>query len=177
MTAVPAADTSITNRMLRAAKLDADVYEEVEHDQGATTQAAIVVVVTSIAAGIGGLASGEWLSLVVLPIVALLGWVLYAAITYFIGTRLLAGPNTSATWGELARTLGFAASPRILLVAGFIPILGGILFFVVAIWTLITTVIAVRAALDFETWRAIVTAVLGWLVQAIAIGGAVALLS
>ena len=46
-------ETSIVGRMMRAAKLDASLYEEVEHDPEATNQALIVVVGTALAAGIG----------------------------------------------------------------------------------------------------------------------------
>ena len=44
---------SLGNRMIRAAKLDVSLYEEVEADTGATGQAMLVVVLSSLAAGIG----------------------------------------------------------------------------------------------------------------------------
>ena len=65
----------------------------------------------------------------------------------------------TATWGELLRTLGFAQSPRILLVLGIIPVLGRLVVLVVGIWTLVTGVVAIRQALDITTGKAIVTAV------------------
>ena len=162
----PAAST-ILGRMIRAARLQEAVYEEVEHDRDATGQAAIVVVGTSIAAGIGaGFAVGIG-GLIFITIASVVGWAIYAWITYFIGTRLLAGPETSADWGELARTLGFANSPRVLLVLGVVPALAGIVGLVVGLWVLWATVIALRAALDFSTGRAIGTAILGWIVQGV----------
>jgi hypothetical protein len=39
--------------MIRAAKLDATLYEEVEADKGAMGQAMAVVILSSVAAGIG----------------------------------------------------------------------------------------------------------------------------
>ena len=159
------ANRSIVGRMIRAARLEEAVYEEVEHDQSATRQAAIVVVGTSIAAGIGaGFAVGIF-GLIFFTIASLISWAVYAWITYFIGTRLLAGPETSADWGELARTLGFANSPRALLVIGVVPVLAGIVGLVVGLWVLWATVVALRAALDFSTARAIGTAILGVIVQ------------
>ena len=101
---------------------------------------------------------------------------MYAWITYFIGTRLLAGPETSADWGELARTLGFAYSPRVLLVIGVVPALYGTILFVVGLWTLLTTVSALRAALDFSIWRAIGTAILGSVVNGVILSIVYALL-
>ena len=151
--------------MIRAARLEAAVYEEVEHDRDATWQAVIVVVGTSIAMGIGlGVSGGDVLTLLWVTAFGLVGWAVYAWITYFIGTRIFAGPETEADWGELARTLGFAVTPRALLIFGVVPKLAVVLSLVVGIWMLVTTVVALRAALDFSTGRAIGTAIAGWIV-------------
>jgi hypothetical protein len=64
----------------------------------------------------------------------------------------------------LLRTIGFAQTPGVLHVLGIIPVLGGIVRFGVAIWVLIAGIIAIRQALDVSTGKAILTAVLGWLV-------------
>jgi hypothetical protein len=153
---------SIIDRMIRAARLEPQLYEEVEHDQSATGQAILVVVLGAIAAGIGAL-SGGIIALIVGIVAALVGWAVYAFIAYWIGTNFFKGPHTEATWGELLRTLGFASSPRVLLILGIIPVLGFFIGLVVFIWTLITTVIAIRQALDFDTGKAIATAVVSWL--------------
>ncbi len=141
---------SMIDRMIRAARLEPQVYEEVEHDQSATGQALLVVVLGAVAAGIGALSGG---------VVGLIGWAVYAFIAYWVGTKIFKGPHTEATWGELLRTLGFASSPRVLLVLGIIPVVGLLIGLVVFIWWVIATVIAIRQALDFDTGRAIVTAV------------------
>lgn len=152
----------LVDRMIGAALLDGSVYEEVEHDTGATGQAATVVVLGALAAGIGALAAGP-VALLVGIVAALIGWAAYAYVAYWVGTRWFRKPETAADWGELLRTLGFAASPRLLLVLGIIPVLGILLGLVVLIWTLVTTVVAIRHALDFDTWSAIATAVVSWL--------------
>jgi hypothetical protein len=157
-----AGQASIIDRMIRAARLEPQLYEEVEHDQSATGQAMLVVVLGAIAAGIGAL-SGGVIGLIVGIIAALIFWALYAFIAYWVGTNIFKGPRTEATWGELLRTLGFASSPRVLLILGIIPIAGGLIWLAVFIWTLVTTVIAIRQALDFATGRAIATAVVSWL--------------
>lgn len=151
---------SWTDRMKGAALLHSDTYEEVEADQTATGQAAGVVALVAVAQAIGGAGEGGS-GILAGAISALLGWLLWAGITYLIGAKLLGG---TATWGELLRTLGFAQTPGVLYVLGFIPVLGGIIRFVVAIWVLIAGVIAIRQALDVGTGKAILTAVLGWLV-------------
>ncbi|MFQ6059464.1 MAG: YIP1 family protein [Anaerolineae bacterium] len=174
-------------RMIRAARLNIDVYEEVERDEAATTEALIVVVLVSLLAGVGsGLATllsrqagfgGAVGSLIFGVIAALIGWVIWAFLTYFIGTRLFGG---TATWGELLRTLGYAYTPGVLGVFSFIPCLGALLAFVGAIWQLVATIVAVRQALDFDTTKAVLTCIIGWVILIIifaTLGGGAALLA
>jgi hypothetical protein len=161
-------DSSIVSRMIRAARLEPSLYEEVEHDRDATRQAAFVVVGTSLATGIGGgIAVGQPVGLVLFTGFSLVGWALFAWLTYFIGTRWLAGPETEADWGELARALGFARAPYVLLIFGVVPALAGLLGLVVSIWVLVASVIAIRQALDFSTGRAIATIIIGAIAQGI----------
>ncbi len=152
----PATATSMIDRMLGAARLKVSTYEEVEADRGATLQAMWVVVIVSVASGIGLLGTGGDFGGLILGIVfGVAQWAILAFTTYWVGTRLLQTPETHATWGELARTTGFAQSPGILRVFGFIPGLG-VIFFAVSLWQFAAMVIAVRQALDYtSTWRAV----------------------
>jgi hypothetical protein len=164
---------SLVSRMVRAAKLEVNLYEEVEADNKATIPAMWVVVIASVAAGIGagiaGIIAGNgplsflW-GLLGGVAVALVGWLAWAGITYLLGTTVLKGPNTSATWGELLRTIGFAQSPGVLKILSFIPFLGGLVSLAASIWMLIATVIGVRQALDVSTGRAIAVCIVGWLI-------------
>lgn len=160
---------TFVERMVGAAKLDVRVYEEVEADRSATPQALAVVVLSAVAGGIG---VGAGISgLVVGTIAGLLGWAVWAGLTYFIGTRWLAEPDTKADIGELLRTLGFASSPGILRVAGIVPILGSIVIVVSAVWTFVAMVVAVRQALDYRsTGRAIGVCAIGWVAQIVIFG-------
>ncbi len=159
---------TIQDRMLRAAKLDVQLYEEVEHDEGALRQATTVVVLSAVAAGIGSLGIGGLAGLVSGTLAALFGWYIWAFLTYFIGTRLLPEPQTRADYGELLRTIGFASAPGLIRVVGIIPGLGQIVFAVAGVWMLIATVIAVRQALDYtNTWRAVGVCAIGWVVQSV----------
>ena len=161
---------SIWDRMFRAAKLDARLYEEVEADTDATMQAMTVVVLAAIAAGIGSLGSGSATAIVTGTIVSLVGWLVWAFLTYFIGTRLLPEPQTSADYGELLRTIGFASAPGVIRALGIVPGLGAPLFLIGGIWMLVAMVIAVRQALDYtSTLRAVGVCVIGWLVQVVII--------
>ena len=157
---------SYTDRMIRAAKLDVSLYEEVEADKGAMGQAMGVVILSSVAAGIGTIGTIGIKGLFFGTIVALLGWFIWAFLTYFIGTRLLPEPQTKADHGELLRTIGFSSSPGVLRVLGIIPMLGAILNFIIGIWMLVAMIIAVRQALDYKsTWRAVGVCLIGWIVQ------------
>jgi hypothetical protein len=161
---------SIWDRMFRAAKLDAQLYEEVEADTDATVQAMTVVVLAAIAAGIGSLGSGSATAIVTGTLVSLVGWLVWAFLTYFIGTRLLPEPQTSADYGELLRTIGFASAPGVIRALGIVPGLGAPLFLIGGIWMLVAMVIAVRQALDYtSTLRAVGVCVIGWLVQVVII--------
>ncbi len=163
---VPMAD--IQDRMLRAAKLDVELYEEVEHDEGALGQATTVVVLSAAAAGIGSLGAGGLAGLIGGTLAALLGWYVWAFLTYFIGTRLLPEPQTRADYGQLLRTIGFSSAPGLIRVLGIIPGLGTTVFLVAGIWMLIAMVIAVRQALDYtSTVRAVGVCAIGWAVQAV----------
>ncbi len=70
---------SIIDRMIRAARLEPQLYEEVEHDQSATGPAMLVVVLGAIAGGIGAL-SGGIAGLIVGVVASLVGWAVYAFI-------------------------------------------------------------------------------------------------
>lgn len=162
----------LVNRMIRAARLDVNLYEEVEADTTATGQALLVVLIYSICAGIGsglvdlstiGVGSFFW-NLFVGLLIALVFWLMWSFITYFIGTTLFRGPETSATYSELLRTIGFSATPGILMIFAFVPFVGWLISLAALVWMFIAMVIAVRQALDFTTWRAIGTCAVGGVV-------------
>lgn len=155
---------SFSERIVGAAKLDVHTYEEVERDTGALGQAMGVVVLQSLAAGIGAIGREGGPGLVGGIIGALIGWFLWAFVIYLIGTKVLPEPQTRSDMGELLRTIGFASSPGLFYVLGIVPLLGGLISFGVSIWMLVAMVIAVRQALDYRsTARAIGVCVLGWL--------------
>jgi hypothetical protein len=162
-------------RLIGAMALDPVIYEEVEADRGATTQAMIVVVLSSLGAGIGsrGFGSGSLTSIVFISAVALIAWAAWALVTYEIGTRVMPEPQTRSDLGELLRTIGFSAAPGMLRIFGIVPGASVAAFAITAVWMLCAMVVAVRQALDFtSTARAVGVCLLGW---ALAIGIAVAL--
>src|SRR5207245_527327 len=167
--------TTFPIRILGALALDPAIYEEVEADRNATAQAMLVVVLSSLSAGIGalGLSSGSLKSIVFISGVALLSWATWAVVTFQIGAKLLPEPQTRADVGELMRTIGVSSAPGMLRVFGIVPGATVPAFAITALWMLVAMVVAVRQALDYKsTARAVAVCVLGW---ALAIGIAVAL--
>ena len=159
---------SFKDRIIRAAKLDANLYEEVEADKGAMGQAMGVVVLSSLAAGLGSIERAGISGLFIGTIAALLGWYIWAYLTYFIGTIFLPEPQTKADIGELLRTVGFSSSPGLIRVFAIIPGLSAIIFMVASGWMLVAMVIAVRQALDYNSLpRAVGVCLIGWIIQSI----------
>jgi hypothetical protein len=98
--------------------------------------------------------------------VSLVGWFVWAYLTYLIGTKLLPEPQTKSSPGELLRTIGFSSSPGLIRILGIIPGLGKLVFFIASIWMLVAMVIAVRQALDYKsTMRAVGVCIIGWIIQ------------
>jgi Yip1-like protein len=159
--------TGFTGRMIGAARLEVAIYEEVEADTGATLQAMAVVILASIAAGIGsvGVGSGGVRNIVMSGVGSLAGWVIWAFMTYVIGTKLLPEPQTEADTGQLMRTLGFAQAPGITRILVGVPAIGPLVLLLASLWMLVAMIIAVRQALDYRsTWRALAVCVIGWLI-------------
>ena len=160
-----AATNSFFQRLLGAAALDVAIYEEVEADPRAGVQAAVVVLLSSLAAGVGARGFGENTpsNIVLVGIAALMAWACWALVILQVGGRLMPEPQTAVDVGQLMRTIGFAATPGLIQVFGFIPGVTVPAFIVASIWMLLAMVVAVRQALDYSgTGRAVGVCVIGW---------------
>jgi hypothetical protein len=154
-----------TQRIIGALKLQPAVYEEVEADKGATKQALAIVVISSVATGLGISRTSSLASLAVGALAALLGWCIWAGLTYLIGARILPEPQTQSDVGELMRTTGFASAPALFHLLARLPLIGAAVSVAVSVWMLVAMVIAVRQALDYKsTGRAVGVCLIGWLV-------------
>lgn len=160
---------TLISSMMRAARLDASFFNEVEQDTTRNGQALTVVIIAAAAGGIGGLLGGivrgsltsALMGLVVAVVMGIVGYYIWAYVTHFVGTRFFGG---TADTGEMLRTLGFAYAPNVLGIFSFIPCVGPLIALVGAIWSLVAGIIAVREALDFDTGKAVLTAIIGWLI-------------
>jgi len=153
-------------RIYRAIRIDIDLYEEVEKDKSATVQAGIVVVLSSLAAGVGALQLGAS-NFLLAPIMSLLSWYVYAYVIYFVGVKLFGGPKTKSNHGELLRTIGFSTAPGLIRIFGVTPDLMTVTFIGSALWMLACMVVAVKSALDYDSLlKAFGVVVIAWLFQA-----------
>ncbi|HET9253557.1 MAG TPA: YIP1 family protein [Candidatus Eisenbacteria bacterium] len=156
---------SFVARMVGAARLEPAVYEEVEADRTATMQAMGVVILSSLAMGVGALGSGE-AGFIGGVLTGLIGWIVWAFLSWIIGTKILPEPGTQSDMGELLRTLGFSSSPGVIRIFGWVPLIGGFITMAALLWMLVSMVVAVRQALDYtSTGRAVIVCVIGWFVH------------
>ena len=166
--ATTTATTPFVMRLIGALALDPITYEEVEGDRSATGQALLVVVLSSVGAGIGarGLGSGSIQSMVFISALSLIGWMAWALLTYQIGVKLMPEPETRSDVGELMRTIGFSAAPGMLRIFGIVPGASIPAFAITAVWMLIAMIVAVRQALDYtSTMRAFAVCAFGFVLS------------
>ena len=157
------------NRVFRSIKIDPDVYDEVQKDKTATLSAAIVVVISSLAAGIAAKQLGAS-SFIFAPILSLLSWFVWAYIVYFVGVKLFPDPKTKTSHASLLRAIGFSSAPGIIRVFGFTPELMTVTFIGSALWMLACMVVAVRQTLNFKSlWKALGVVIMSWFVRAFAL--------
>ena len=167
---------TFSNRLLRAAALDRHLYEEVEATPSAGPEAIAVVLLSSIAAGIGagGSQGASLRTFTWFAVLALVAWMAWAFLIVQIGSRLFPERQTQTSLGELLRTMGFAAAPGLIQVFGAMPRMTVPVFALSAAWALVAMVIAVRQALDYQsTARAVAVCALGWVLvvtMAVALG-------
>ena len=159
---------SFSRRLLAALRFDARVYREAAADRGALAQAAVVVVLGGLARGIGAVGEEGVVGLVGSPLIGLLIWLASAAVVWAIGVRHF---GYTSDYGELLRTLGFAAAPLLWLALCALP-LGAA---EAAVWlaahalAVAALVLAVREALDVGLERALVVCALALLVSFVAL--------
>ena len=163
---------ALQDRAIRAFRGEVALFEEVEKDPAATTEALIIVAVSAVSLGIGsavgamamGAPGGGPVRLLLGVIGALVGWAVFSFVTYFIGTKFF---GADATWEEVLRTLGYAYTPMVIGIVVIIPFIGALIILIALLWTLYLAFIAIRSALDVDTAKTIITILLSIIPAAI----------
>jgi hypothetical protein len=173
---------AIISRVMRVFTFDLTVFQEVEEDQTATQQAWVIVVIAALASGIGsGIGNiisgggflGLILGLILTPILALIGYFLWAFVTYWVGVNMFQGETD---FEEMQRVIGFAYAPNVLGLLSFIPCVGWIISLAGGLYALVLSVMAVKEGLDVDMGKAVVTCIIGWIVNMILVSGVMALI-
>lgn len=156
---------SLIDRMIGVIRLDPQTYRDIEHDTNATPQALVVVVIAVIATAIGALGGNDDGSIIGQALLAIVNWIVFSVVAFFVGSTFFSTAQTEVSLGQVLRLVGFAQAPKIIGALAFIPILGWIAGLVAAIWFLVAAVFALREAFDFQTDRAVGTAVVSIVVM------------
>ena len=155
----------LTGRMMGAAQADVKTFSEIEADPNAFTQAVTVIVIAGVSSLVGNIFRGGIVSGVIGLVGSLVGYALFSLLVFLIGTKLMPEPTTKADFNETFRTVGFAASPGALNFLAIIPFLGPLISLLIALWSLVIGVIAVREVLDYSnTGRAIIVCLIAFVV-------------
>jgi hypothetical protein len=158
---------SLVDKMIRAAKLDATLYDEVEKDPKATKEALLIVLIGGICNGIGSVGVVGAKGLITGLLFGIIGWLLWSVVIFLIGVKAF---KHTSDMGELLRCLGFAYSPNVLSILGIIPGIGLLIRLIASIWVLIAFIVAVRQALDCDTGRAVLISILGFIAFLVVFG-------
>ena len=158
--------TLFLNRIFRSVKIDPEVFNEVQKDKKATLSAAIVVIISSSAAGIGAASLGAS-NFILAPIFSLISWFVWAYIVYFVGVKLFPDSKTKTTQFAILRAIGFSTAPGIIRVFGFNEDLMTVTFIGSSFWMLVCMVVAVKETLNYKSlWKSFGVVIISWFVQA-----------
>ena len=159
-------NTLFLNRIFRSVKIDPEVFNEVQKDKNATVSAAVVVILSSSAAGIGAASLGAS-NFILAPIFSLVSWFVWAYIVYFVGVKLFPVSKTKTTQFALLRAIGFSSAPGIIRIFGFNEDLMTVTFIGSAFWMLVCMIVAVKETLNYKSlWKAFGVVIISWFVQA-----------
>ena len=154
------------NRIYRSIKIDPGVFDEVQKDKNATVAAGVVVVLSSLAAGVAASHLGA-VNFYLAPILSLITWFVWAYIVYFVGVKLFPETKTKTTQVALLRAIGFSSAPGIIRIFGFNEDLMTVTFIGAAFWMLACMIVAVRETLNYKSlWKALGVVIISWFVQA-----------
>jgi hypothetical protein len=158
---------TLMQKMIGASRLDGTTYETVEADPHSSAAAVLIVIFASVAAALG-IGVTDPAGIIGVTIAGLGTWMVWVGLTYLLGIHVFATSETQSSIAEFIRTTGFSATPGLLCIFGFLPIIGKVIFAGATLWTLFAFVVAVRHALDFSSaGRAVSVCLIGWFIHAV----------
>ncbi len=167
---------SLITTLSNAIALDANFYENACNTPGTLQIDRIIVVLAAVSHAVGGAVillidrvSPPILALAVLVDIATVigGYYFWTLTIWKIGQWLQ--PN-HPTYQDLLGPIGFAYATQVLNFLTLIPLLGRPIELVLAVWSLLAVIVAVRQGLDISTQRAVLICLVGWPLVQVAIG-------
>ncbi len=146
---------TMTGRLMRVLRFDASVYREIAADGAAMMQAGIVVTLAALIAALGSFSRVGILGVIVLAIVTIVGFFVYAAIATVVAKML--GGKTG--FNEMGRTLGYAYAWYALGILVLVPGVGGLLAWLGSIVAAVAGFIALRESSEFDSLKALITVI------------------
>lgn len=168
----------VINRLVRLAKLDTTVFDEVRDDANELIPAIVITVVSALLAGLGALlfwsvvASGTPDSAFVNQVIlgSIFMAVMYgvaALVVYVVMAQLF---KVQVELQTLVRTMGYASFPLAACVLMFIPILWPVFAIVPLALLLVTTIYAVQSATSAESNQVVIASLIGFAVFVLVLG-------
>jgi len=159
------------NRLFRAAKLDASLYEEVIADTKTMFQAMMAVFIYSAASAYGGFGRAGVAGINFGMLTTLIGWYIWAFSTYFVGVKFLPEAETKENRKAVLRAMGFASAPGLIRLLGLIPGVTGATLLIASVWMFVAAVVAIKQAMNYNSiYRAVGVCMIGWIISAISQG-------
>ncbi len=156
------------NRLFRAAKLDARLYQEVIADPKTMFQAMVAVFIYSAASAYGGFGRAGVAGINFAMITTIVGWYIWAFSAYFVGVRLLPEAGTKEDRKAVLRAMGFASSPGLIRMLGLIPGFTGVTLLIASVWMFVAAVVAIKQAMNYQSiYRAVGVCMIAWIIGAI----------
>ena len=167
---------AMLSQAIRAARLNRAVYGGLEADADAILHALGAVILAGIAVGLGLMGVvvdlverpgevgsfvdrllGLWLAIMTMMV----GWIVWTAIIYLLGSRFLGG---RARFRIILRALGICYGPAVLLVLISVPLVGDPASLLGAVWVLAAAVVATHEIQDMDWLGATLATVPGWFI-------------
>lgn len=159
-----------------ALTLDANFYEDAPNTPKSRRLARTIVILAAVSNALGSafilLINRTTLPLLVLALIinalsVILGYYFWTLTIWKIGDWFK--PN-HVTYRNLLIPIGFAYAPQVLNFLTLIPLLGRPIQLVLAIWSLLAVIVAVRQGLDISTTWAALICLIGWPLIQVAVG-------
>lgn len=158
--------SAMLQRVVRAVTFDQKFYNEAKYDARLNQEALIVVIAATVLSGLGALFSGL-IPFLITVVMSVAGYYLLSYFITIVGRNFFNGQGTQE---QVQRLIGYAWAPRALGLLSWIPCIGWLVGLVAMLWSVAIAVVAVREAHEFDTTKAIITAVGGWLIVMVLTG-------